>query len=358
MFLILVVYRSSDYAWNDHPSATSATNQPVLRAASPTKTKLTTSARHLANGILHDNPTGVNSMLHLPTSSSPTGHQHHQTSVESHARTRDDLNGADLLLTSASKSRQTARVQRTNSHLDKTPTGNGYGLPLRSESYRSSRLDYGIRPRHTSSKQRSYVNSKSSFHDAVAPNDYYAGGGQGDENLYYQQPQLTVASSTQRLNGSSFDLTASRKPLSPNKSSSFNVAASTGHHGYYASTQELHRSETNIERNNLTRFGAVRGLSKDQLVAPSTATQKYRQSITATTTAAAAAANTPSIVHSGERHPSAQSYKSRDPNMSYAYTDVKKYIEENDLMSLEKEQLIRNWIIDVEKHRHLQQKPE
>jgi hypothetical protein len=37
---------------------------------------------------------------------------------------------------------------------------------------------------------------------------------------------------------------------------------------------------------------------------------------------------------------------------------VKKYIEENDLMSPEKEQIIRNWVLDVEKYRHQLQKIE
>ena len=38
------------------------------------------------------------------------------------------------------------------------------------------------------------------------------------------------------------------------------------------------------------------------------------------------------------------SYKSRDPNDSYAYNDVKKYIEENELMSPEKEKSIQSWV--------------
>jgi hypothetical protein len=39
----------------------------------------------------------------------------------------------------------------------------------------------------------------------------------------------------------------------------------------------------------------------------------------------------------------------RDVNDSYAYTDVKKYIKENELMTSEKETWIRNWIIEVNK---------
>jgi hypothetical protein len=47
------------------------------------------------------------------------------------------------------------------------------------------------------------------------------------------------------------------------------------------------------------------------------------------------------------RPPSKFSYKSRDPNDSYAYTDVKKYIEENELMNPEKERSIQSWITTV-----------
>ncbi|CAF1090526.1 unnamed protein product [Rotaria sp. Silwood1] len=342
-----IIYRSSDYSWNDPSNNANISNQP-LRAASPIKTKLSTSARQLANGILHEATN--NSNVHLPISSSLTGHQQN---------IRDDINNGDLHLSSAAKSLRTTRLQRTNSHLDKAPGLNSYGLPMRSESYRSSRLDYGMRSRHASSKQRAYVNSKASSHDANG-GDTHINGTQ-DENTYYQQQQqqqqMNMMSSTQRLNGSTFDLTTSRKLFSPNKSNTFNYPANgTGHQNYYNSTQELHRSDTNIDRNNLTRFAARGTISKEQLIT----TQKYRQtsSILTTTTPAAGTttSNTPAIIQSGERHPSAQSYKSRDPNISYAYTDVKKYIEENDLMSPEKEQIIRNWIGDVEKHRHQLQK--
>jgi hypothetical protein len=48
-----------------------------------------------------------------------------------------------------------------------------------------------------------------------------------------------------------------------------------------------------------------------------------------------------------DRQSSSQSNRSRDPNDSYAYTDVKKYIEENDLMPPEKEHEIRLWVADV-----------
>jgi hypothetical protein len=313
-----------------------------LRAASPIKTKLTTSARHLANGILHEGT--ANSMLHLPTPSSPIGHQQF---------IKDDINHGNLHVSSATKSRHVTRLQRTNSHLDKAPGVNNYGIPMRSESYRSSRLEHGLRPRRTSSKQRSYVNSKTTFHDM---NNGELNN--QDENTFHQQQQQTnVMSSTQRLNGSSFDLTANRKTLSQNKSTTFNI---TGQQHYYNSTQELHRSGTTIDRNNLTRFATRDTTSKEQIIT----TPKNRQtsSIPAagtTTRTTTTTSNTPAtIIQTGERHPSAQSYKSRDPNISYAYADVKKYIEENDLMSPEKEQIIRNWINDVEKCRHQLQKIE
>ncbi|CAF3671267.1 unnamed protein product [Rotaria sp. Silwood1] len=331
-----IIYRSNDYAWNDHSNNINASNQ-ALRSGSPIKNKIITSARHLTNGTLHESTAATtgNSIIHIPTPSTP------QQNI------RDDMNNGDLLVSSTAKSRHTTKFQRTNSHLDKSPgTTTGYALPIRSESYRSSRLDYGLRPRHTSSKQRNYVNSKTSFHE-VNSGEFYLTNVQ-DENIYYhqQQQQMNLLNSTQRLNGSTLDLTASRKPLSPNRSNTFNVQQ-TGQIGYFNSSQELHRSETNIDKNNLGRFTGRGTTSKEQFIST---TPKYRQTSTAQTT--------PIILSntSGERHPSAQSYKSRDPNISYAYTDVKKYIEENDLMSPEKEQIIRNWIIDVEKHRHHLQK--
>ena len=281
-------------------------------------------------------------MVHLPSSSSPiVAHQQH---------IRDENNNADFFLSSASKSRHTARLQRTNSHLDKAPGQVGFGLPMRSESYRSSHVEYGVRPRHTSSKQRSYVNSKASSHE-LNNGEIYLNNTQ-DETIHSQQPPPNSISNTQRLNVSSFDLTTSRKALSPNKSISFNVGTNGApHHGYHNSTHELHRSETNIDRNNLTRF-ALRGTtSKDHSITAG----KYRQASsipTTTTPAGGPMVSTPTVPQTNERHPSAQSYKSRDPNVSYAYTDVKKYIEENELMSSEKEQIIRNWILDVEKYRH------
>jgi hypothetical protein len=271
-------------------------------------------------------------MVHLPTASSTTPIAH------------QEMNNGNLNLSSANKSRLPLRLNRTNSHLDKTSGPNNYGLPMRSDSYRSSRLDYGLRNRHTSSKQRTYVASKTSSHDVN-------GDSTQDDSIYHQQQQpVNAMSSTQRLNGSSFDLAASRKILSPNKNNSFNI---TAHHNYFSSTQELHRSGTTVDRNYATRFVNRDTTSKEQLLT----TPKYRQP---TTTTPAVSSNTPAAVNNqaNERHPSAQSYKSRDPNISYAYTDVKKYIEENELMSPEKEHIIRNWIIDVEKYRHQLQKIE
>lgn len=51
-----------------------------------------------------------------------------------------------------------------------------------------------------------------------------------------------------------------------------------------------------------------------------------------------------------EKAPSDKTWKTwRGVNESYAYTDVKKYIEENELMSKEKEDHIRKWVLEVEK---------
>jgi len=280
-------------------------------------------------------------MLHLPTSSSPTAHQPH---------IKDDINNGNLNLSSTTKVHNLTRLPRTNSHLDKALGTNNYGIPMRSESYRSSRLDYALRPRNISSQQRNYVNSKTSYHDMNGGELYTQ-----DENIFHQQPMNTI-SSTQRLNGSSFDLTANRKIFPPNKSNTINI---TGQHNYYNSTQELYRSGTITDRNNLTRIPLRDTTSKEPVIT----TPKYRQTssipVTNTATTTTTTSNTPAvIIQINERHPSAQSYKSRDPNISYAYTDVKKYIEENDLMSSEKEQIIRNWITDVEKNRQQFQKIE
>ena len=343
----LVIYRSTDYAWNDHPSSTNASNQ-LLRSSSPMKNKIATSARHLMNGRLHESTAATtgNSVIHIPTPPSPQQHS------------RDDTNNGDLHISPTPKSRPIARFQRTSSHADKPPATAGYALPMRSESYRSSRLDYSVRPRHTSSRQRNYVNSKTSFHE-VNNGDFYLSGAQ-DENVYYhhhhhhhhhhpQQQQMMALSSTQLLNGSAFDITASRKPLSPTKSSTFNVPANgTGQHAYYSSSYELHRSETNIDRNNYGRLTGRGTISKEQIIS----TPKYHHG-SAVQATPVLSSNVPA-----ERRSSAQSYESRDPNISYAYTDVKKYIEENDLMPPEKEHSIRNWIINVEKHRHHLQKIE
>lgn len=49
-----------------------------------------------------------------------------------------------------------------------------------------------------------------------------------------------------------------------------------------------------------------------------------------------------------ERSPSEQTWRTwRDVNDSYAYTDVKKYIRDNELMGSEKEEWIKKWVIEV-----------
>jgi hypothetical protein len=302
------------------------------------KNKLTTSARYVTNESTVATA-GANSALYAPTLSSSPQH------------IRDEVINGDLLGSPTARSRHTTRIQRTNSHLDKPPGTTNYGLPNRSDSYRSSRLDYGLRTRNTSSKQRNYINSKTSFHD-INNAELYLNGTQ-DENIYYhqqQQQQMNLLSSTQRVNGSTFDLTASRKPLSPNK---INTTNGINQHAYYNSAQELHRSETHLDKNTFGRFAGRGTTSKEQIVSTPKNRHTSGGQSTTTTTTPGVTSNT-----SGERHSSAQSYKSRDPNISYAYTDVKKYIEENDLMSPEKEQVIRNWIIDVEKYRNQLQKIE
>lgn len=305
------------------------------------KNKLSGSARQLANGTLHESTaiTIGNSTLQVPAATTPQQYS------------RDDMNNVDLLLASTPKTRQTSRLQRTNSHVDRTPGPMSYGLPLRNESYRSSRLDYSNRGRHNSSRQRTYVTSKSTFHD-LNNGDFYLSNAQDENAYYHHQQQMNLLNSSQRINVSTFDVTANRKPLSAAKSNSFHVAPNgTTQASFYNSPQELHRSETTIDRSHLTRFGGRATNSKEQFV--STAKHRHTSDQPNSTTPAVN-----SNAAAGERHPSAKSYKSRDPNVSYAYNDVKKYIEDNDLMSPEKERLIRNWILDVEKYRHQLQKIE
>ncbi|CAF0891064.1 unnamed protein product [Adineta steineri] len=324
-----ITYRSSDYSWSDHPTNSNVSN-PLSRTDNTIKTKLSTSSRNLANGITHEYAT--NSMPHLSTQ---TGH---------HQNIKTDSSNADLHGSTGIKLQNTnTRNQRTSINLDKTSGSNGFNLPTRHASFNSTRLDHNIYPRQIPSKQRNYVSSKASFHD-TSGGDLYLSSLQ-DENSYYfhqqQQQQPNPMSSTQRLNGSTFDIATSRKPYSITKSNTMNTQANAAN---YQSLQELHRSDSALEKNHLTRF-AIRGTtaSKEQ----HSTTPRHRQPSTIPTNAV----STLGFI-SDERQSSVVSYVSRDPNISYAYTDVKKYIEENDLMSPEKEISIKNWIIDVEKYRH------
>ena len=305
------------------------------------KNKLSSSARHLPNGALHESTavTIGNSTLQIPAATTPQQYS------------RDDMNNVDLLLATNPKSRQASRLHRTSSQVDRTPGPTSYGLPMRNESYRTSRVDYSIRGRNTPSRQRNYVTSKSTFHD-LNTGDFYLTNAQDENAYHHHQQQMNLLNSSQRINVSTYDVTASRKPLSAAKSNSFHVAPNgTTQQSFYNPSQELHRSETTMDRSHLARFAGRATNSKEQFVS----TPKHRQtSDQPNSTALAANGNTPA----GERHPSAKSYKSRDPNVSYAYNDVKKYIEDNDLMSPEKERLIRNWVLDVEKYRHQLQKIE
>jgi len=307
--------------WNDHASHTNTSNQQ-LRSSSPIKTKLTTTVRR---ETFHESTAATigKSIIQIP-SLSP---QH----------SRDDMNNDDLVVSTTTKSFHPIRRRHTNSLLEKSLGTADYNLLMRKDSYRSSQLNNNIRPQQISSKDRNYVTSKTSFYE-VNEKDLHLNG-TSDENINVQPTNSFPT--TQRLYGSTFDLAANKKPFSPNKSRSFNIPA-TGtvqQHDHYNSTQEF-------SNNDLTHFTGHGTISKEQIVP----TTKPHQT---TSTAGAVVLHTP-----GERHPSAQSYESRDPNKSYAYTDVKKYIIENDLMSPEKEQTIQNWILDIEKHRHELQKIE
>ncbi|CAF1579172.1 unnamed protein product [Adineta ricciae] len=312
-----ITYRSNDHSWNDHNNNTHVSPQ-AFRTDSLNKNKLSSSTRQFSNGTSHENV--ATSMPHLST----TPLAHHQS-------LREDLNQADSHISSGTKSRLITRNQKTSINLEKTSGSNGFNLPTRGNAYHSTRLDANIYPRQATSKQRTHVSSKSSLHDPNAGDVHL--NGIPDENSYYFPQQVSVVNNPQRLNSSTFDISASRKPFFINKSTSLNTATN----GNYNSARELHRSDTTVDKTTGTRF-TIRG----------TSASKQRK-----TSSMIMMANAPN-----ERERSAQSYKSRDPNVSYAYTNVKKYIEENDLMTPEKEHSIQNWIVDVEKHRHEFQKLE
>ncbi|CAF0734482.1 unnamed protein product [Adineta steineri] len=330
------VYRSTDCVWNEHQNNTNASHQHI-RSNSPIKNKLAALSQRLSNGTSHENtaaPTG-RSMLQIP---SPL-QQHHP---------RDDMNNADVLLASPAKPYHAIRRRHTNSFLDKSPGATDYSTSMRKETDRPQYLHHGIRSRQVSSKQRNYVNSKTTYHE-INDKDMYASSILDGSNHH-----INSYANTHRLYDSTLDLATNRKPLSSNKSKSFHVPATgVNQQGHYNSTQDFHINDINNDRMDFSHFDVPRTTSKEQIVPQ----VKYRRTSggqTATTTATA----TTAAYKSGERHASAQTYESRDPNISYAYTNVKKYIEENELMSQEKEQVIRNWINDVEKNRQHFQKIE
>ncbi|UJR15076.1 hypothetical protein I4U23_002043 [Adineta vaga] len=317
-----ITYRSNDHTIHDHTNTTNLPTQ-TFRTDNLNKNKLpSSSTRHFTNGISNEH--AAISMPHLSTNS--LGH---------HQSLKDDTNNADSYVTSGPKSRHVTRNQRTSINLEKTSGSNGFNLPARGGSYNFTRLDPNSYPRQAAGKQRNHISSRTSLQDPnagevnmnILP----------DENSYYFHQQPTQINSTQRLNNSTFDITTSRKPFLVNKSNSFNTTTN----GNYNSARELHRSDTTVDKTTGSRF-AIRGTTASK-EAP-----KQRQ-----TSSMVMIANVPN-----ERERSAQSYKSRDPNVSYAYTNVKKYIEENDLMTPEKEHSIRNWVVDVEKYRHEFQKLE
>jgi hypothetical protein len=197
---------------------------------------------------------------------------------------------------------------------------------MRNESYRSSRLDNGARARHVSSKQRQLTTSKTSVFD-ITYGEIFINGLQ-DENIYYnQQPTL----GSQHLNGASFDLSNNRKPLTTNRSNTINVPSYEQHtHVARSALQDRHRQETTVDQRDARSKGQTGSVSRHRQLSTT-------QAVGTSTTL--------------DRQSPVTSHRSRDPNDSYAYTDVKKYIEENDLMPSHKERFIHDWIMDVEKYR-------
>lgn len=313
---ILAVYRSADNVWSEQPFNSNG-SPPLLRSSSPLKNKLAALSQRFSNGAGHDGASGK------PTPHVTLSPQHPQ-------QARDTPHNGDLLLSSAGKAYQATRRRHTNSFMDKPSGAIDFSLSMRRDLDRAQFMSNGLRARQASSKQRNYVNSKTSFYE-VNEHDIYPSVVSGDAS-----PPINSLASTQRLYESTFDLTAHRKSIAPGKSRSFHVPMSgTGAPVHYSSTHEVTHDRAEHDPRRTT--------SKEQI----TSATRPRQ-----TPGAQSVASTTVVAYTpGQRHPSAQSYASRDANISYAYTNVKKYIEENALMSPEKEESIRHWVRDVDKHR-------
>jgi hypothetical protein len=100
----------------------------------------------------------------------------------------------------------------------------------------------------------------------------------------------------------------------------------------------LHNNNNNNANSNANNLNSVNNLTK---LKESPANNKMQLD---------AVAKAAKLTKSGTPHKrsnSARTFRSRDINDSYAYNDVKKYIEENDLMSPEKAEFIKIWIKNV-----------
>jgi hypothetical protein len=264
------------------------------------------------------------------------------TNRQQRYQTIDDKNYEEHLLSSDSKSRRMKNLQRTQTHTNQVLGSNSYSQSMQSPRYHASHHDLSLRSRYTSSKKQNHFNAKDSSHEWTR--DEFNMNTTQDESTHHQQQQ-TPRSYTQRLNIASFDATTRRKSISPSKATTLNTPMNntTMNPLYSNSTYDLHRSETTLDRTNIARFVLGGTFLKEHSMITS---KKQIPSIVSNEIMPASAVN-----RVQERSSSVQSCKSRDVNVSYAYTDVKKYIADNDLMSPEKERIIRNWIIDVEKHR-------
>ena len=269
------------------------------------KSKLTSPLRQLSN-----RPARPSS-----TSASPAGHRSHAA--------RNDLTNIDLLQSSTSISRSTGNMRTVNNRADRSPADAGHTLPLLHDKHRSSR------PRLAPSKQ---LTSKMSFHDMTS-GEFYFSGTKNEQS----QPQISVTNRPAHLNRPHIHRSNNRKVFSSNKSNEIpHPAPGTSIQASQSSLQEAHRTEPTADTQSHTQSDAHGPSSKENMAS----TGKYRS----TSDAFAAKHHLPM-----DRHRSSQS---RDANISYAYTDVRKYIADNELMSPEREQMIRAWVADVEQYRH------
>ena len=275
------------------------------------KSKLTSPLRQLSNRTVHDRTGSV--ARPSSTSASPAGHRSHAA--------RNDLTNIDLFQSSTTMSRSTGNMRTVNTRADRSLLDAGHTLPLLRDNHRSHRS------RLVPSKPPTDLNSNMSFHDMTSGEFYFS-------STKNEQPQTNRPA---HLNRPHIHRSNGRKVFSSNKSNEATHPTQTSSvQASQSSLHEAHRLQPTAEAHSRTQSDARGPSSKENM------TLNSRNRSTSDTFAAK-----PHLPL--DRHRSSQS---RDPNVSYAYTDVRKYIADNELMSPEREQMIRAWVADVEQYRH------